>query len=128
MRRVLHVLPVLFVFALVPSITAAQAPAAEPPWRALVASLPQGAQVTVQLNDGEKLEGSVIERAADSLTLRPRGTIPPAQAVVAFSDIASVERGWKAVRPWWSKKRYMIPIVAGAIGVAIIVKVISYTT
>ena len=84
---------VLLIAALTSSSLAAQQPTDEvQAWRTLVATLEPAAMVSIRLQNGQHVVGTILDHSADSLVLKPRTRVPVALRAIAFSDIESIER------------------------------------
>ena len=89
---------VTLVLALAAAPLSAQAPSTEvDAWRALARSLQPAAMVVVQLKDGTRIQGTLLQQSEDALVLKPRTRVPVPARTIAFTDIDSIARkkvGW----------------------------------
>jgi len=84
---------VLLIAALTSSSLAAQQPTDEvQAWRTLVATLEPAAMVSIRLQNGQHVVGTILDHSDASLVLKPRTRVPVALRAIAFSDIESIER------------------------------------
>jgi len=84
--------------ALAGSPLSAQSPTTEvEAWRALAQSLEPAATVVVQLKDGTRIQGTLLQQSEDALVLKPRTRVPVPPRTIAFTDVDSIARkkvGW----------------------------------
>ena len=75
-------------------VTALAAPAhAQDPrdWQRLAASLQPGTRLELHLQDGSRVDGTLIAQDADLLVINPRTRIPVAPWRVAYGEIRSID-------------------------------------
>src|SRR6188472_3899774 len=89
---------VTLVLALAAAPLSAQTPSTEvEAWRALARLLGPAAMVVVQLKNGKRIQGTLLQQSEDALVLKPRTRVPVPARTIAFTDVESISRkkiGW----------------------------------
>jgi hypothetical protein len=94
-------------------------------WQRIVAALSTGTRLELQLEDGTRVQGTLLLGEADTLVLSPRTRIPVAPWRIAYSEIRSIDvKRDGALSPG---SKVLIGIGAGA-GVAFLTLLILVAT
>lgn len=89
------------VFVLVLLLVVPAAHAQEPPdlWRSFAARLAPGAFVVVNLKNGTRVEGRVVQVTSDTLTVLPKTRIAVPARTLAFADVESIDARKEGMSP-----------------------------
>lgn len=96
-RRIVAVCLVVALCSL-PQVVVAQSSDAEK-WHALMVQFEPAAFVSVRLNDGTRLKGTVVSAQETSFTLQVRTRIPVPAREIRYTEVAAVERAKIGMNP-----------------------------
>lgn len=100
--RRLVVLGLITTLVGTPVVAAAQprtAPNEPDLWRTMLERLDAGAMVAVQLRDGSRTRGTVLQVGDETFTFKPHTRIPVPARELAFADVTTIERQKHSMSP-----------------------------
>jgi len=66
-------------------------------WQSLAATLQPGAFVEVRLKNGARFKGTLVQRSADNVVVKPRTRVPVPAREIRFADLESIETAKKGM-------------------------------
>lgn len=68
-------------------------------WQSLAATLQPGTYVEVRLKDGARFKGTLMQRSADHVVVKPRTRVPVPAREIPFADLESIDIAKKGMSP-----------------------------
>lgn len=68
-------------------------------WQSLAATLQPGTFVEVRLKDGAHFKGTLMQRSADRVVVKPRTRVPVPAREIAFADLESIDVAKRGMSP-----------------------------
>ena len=60
-------------------------------WRSLIATLQPGTLIEIRMKNGARFKATLMERAGDRLTVKPRTRVPVPARELAIADVEAIE-------------------------------------
>lgn len=90
MKTVIAILVVLMTVQ--PLVASAQVPQTAQVWRTFAEKVEVGARIKVRLQDGRRVNATLVQATPDALLIQPRTRVPVPVQPVPYEAIASIER------------------------------------
>ena len=68
-------------------------------WQSMAATLQPGTFVEVRLKDGARFKGTLMQRSADRVVVKPRTRVPVPAREVPFADLESIDVAKQGTSP-----------------------------